>query len=471
MKNILTGAIFFLVLLQSCSGPSAENEIKLLSVKGQKANCVSFADNNGSPVISWCEADTIGNKHFFFSYFDKEKNMFNERINVPIEKSTSLHAEGMPKLAIKSDGTIVAIYETAAPTAESRFAGFVKYIQSFDKGKTWTAPEYVHTDTTAGESHSFASITRLQDGEIGASWLDVTFGNNKSGRSVMFAKTNGHNGFGKQIIVDSFACQCCRTAISCDVKGNASIMFRDILSDSIRDMSVVTSTDDGQTFSKAVSFTNDDWVINGCPHNGPSVVNDGGNTYAAWFTGGSHSGLYYAALNSEKKLTDRKKISSTGRNIQLCLLPGGNKVVAYNESIKDGKTFFSKIAVDKIAEGKAFTMNVTDEKANASYPVITALTNDKVIVAWIDNDLIYYKILSVDKISTPVLNADVLVAPAMVNLSNVKLDSKKDLSCGMPISAGLEDTAHYKNKVYGFCSKECKEAFLKDPEAALKAAK
>jgi YHS domain-containing protein len=43
------------------------------------------------------------------------------------------------------------------------------------------------------------------------------------------------------------------------------------------------------------------------------------------------------------------------------------------------------------------------------------------------------------------------------------LDSKKDLVCGMPASAGIADTAHYKGKVYGFCSKECKDEFEKAP--------
>jgi YHS domain-containing protein len=42
--------------------------------------------------------------------------------------------------------------------------------------------------------------------------------------------------------------------------------------------------------------------------------------------------------------------------------------------------------------------------------------------------------------------------------------NKKDYSCGMPVTAGIEDTCHYKGKAYGFCSKECKEEFLKDPD-------
>jgi YHS domain-containing protein len=43
------------------------------------------------------------------------------------------------------------------------------------------------------------------------------------------------------------------------------------------------------------------------------------------------------------------------------------------------------------------------------------------------------------------------------------LDSKKDHVCGMPVSAGISDTAHFNAKVYGFCSKACKDEFVKAP--------
>lgn len=51
------------------------------------------------------------------------------------------------------------------------------------------------------------------------------------------------------------------------------------------------------------------------------------------------------------------------------------------------------------------------------------------------------------------------------DLKRLQLASKIDLSCEMPLSAGLEDTLNYKGKIYGFCSKECKDEFLKEPEA------
>lgn len=50
------------------------------------------------------------------------------------------------------------------------------------------------------------------------------------------------------------------------------------------------------------------------------------------------------------------------------------------------------------------------------------------------------------------------------------VDNTKDPSCGMPVSAGINDTAHYKDHVLGFCSKECKAEFVKNPEGMIAAA-
>ena len=55
------------------------------------------------------------------------------------------------------------------------------------------------------------------------------------------------------------------------------------------------------------------------------------------------------------------------------------------------------------------------------------------------------------------------------DLSKLAFAVKKDLTCGMPTSAGVSDTVTYKGKLYGFCAKECKEDFLNDPEGHLAA--
>ncbi len=46
------------------------------------------------------------------------------------------------------------------------------------------------------------------------------------------------------------------------------------------------------------------------------------------------------------------------------------------------------------------------------------------------------------------------------DFSNVKFAINKDSICGMPLTAGISDTAVVDGNVYGFCSPECKETFL-----------
>ena len=67
----------------------------------------------------------------------------------------------------------------------------------------------------------------------------------------------------------------------------------------------------------------------------------------------------------------------------------------------------------------------------------------------------------------PAATADTMVVKAEPSFKDVVYDSKKDLVCGMPVTAGVSDTAHYEGKVYGFCAKECKDEFVKDPKQYL----
>ncbi len=65
------------------------------------------------------------------------------------------------------------------------------------------------------------------------------------------------------------------------------------------------------------------------------------------------------------------------------------------------------------------------------------------------------------------MQQDTTAAPAF---TAAMVDNKKDPTCGMPVTAGISDTAHYENKVLGFCSTECKNEFLKNPKANIAAA-
>jgi YHS domain-containing protein len=72
---------------------------------------------------------------------------------------------------------------------------------------------------------------------------------------------------------------------------------------------------------------------------------------------------------------------------------------------------------------------------------------------------------SKDKTPAPApASTAIMPADSIKSYDQALVDNKKDPSCGMPVTAGVSDTLHFKNKVLGFCSSECKESFTKDAE-------
>lgn len=464
MRNcfLLLGISFLTATCDSSDkkGESQATTIQVSYTLHKAASVYLTKDEKEQPVMSWCETDSLGKKFFYLSFFDPTTEKFSPAISIPIEQNASIHEEGMPKVAIKGNGSIVAVYETSSPTKENEYAGAVHYIQSFDKGKNWTQPLSIHSDTSTNGSHSFASIARLGNGEVGVCWLDATLDRKKGGRPVKFASTSDSSGFQNEVLIEPRACECCRTAISCNKKGNISVVFRSIGDGSIRDISLSTSSDNGKSFNRPVSFSNDNWVINGCPHNGPSVMNTDKATYATWFTGGKSKGVYYCELSKENKATFKRQVSADGRNIQLCLLPNGARVIAYSEQIHQKDSVFSRIVANRMEEGKVFVLNVTPEKAHATYPVLAAYGKDKIIIAWSENDKVFYKLILANEIGEEMKQPSTSLEYKIASIGGIKLSNKTDPSCGMQVDKDVQDTAFVNNKVIGFCSKVCKEKFL-----------
>jgi|GEM_PF-245055 len=471
--------LFFIItvlLLSACGSAKREQQDALLPIllsdSTQQATCVFLTtDENDQPVVSWCETDKhYRQKKFYMAFFDGRSKSFADRISIPIEQNASLHEEGMPKIAIKSDGTIIAVYETSVPTDSNSFAGFVRYIVSGDRGKTWTPPTCLHADTTSGKSHSFAVITRLSDGEIGACWLDESFDRKIAGRPVKFAKTNPGNRFTYELTIDSLACQCCRIAMS-HANGKIFVAFRDIINDSIRDMSVSTSDDNGRSFKPASSFSNDGWVINGCPHNGPSIAAGKDAVYAAWFTGGRGKGVYYCELDKDNLARNKQLVSEHGGFVQLCLLPNGNPALAYSESVQEGDKIYSRIILNKMEHGKVFEHTIKTDKSMASYPVIQSFEGNGIVVAWKSAEKVYYTVTNAAAITTEIQRTSPRELPEAMNFSHIKLTASTDLVCGMPLSLSPGDTTLFQQRVYGFCSPTCKEKFLLNPDEFLSRSK
>lgn len=378
---------------------------KVISDTNRIAACVSFtSDINGIPIISWAEVDSSSGKKFFkMSVFDNQKNQFAAPINIPIKQSTSIHEEGIPKIAVKGDGSIMAFYETSEPTKENPYAGFIYYTISADGGKSWSAPQYLDQDSEAGTSHSFASVCRMGDGELAACWLGNSILKNGEGRPVIFAKTQAGKGFQNQIIIDSLACECCRIAIGSNAENWICVFYRDLLPGSVRDISMSISQDAGLTFSKPRTFSDDGWRIEGCPHNGPSISLNKNDVSATWFTGGSNPGIYFGKQNLHDGGIQKIRLSREGRFAQVTTLPDGTALIVYNKLYMNNGKVCSPIVIEKISNENTTSSTLTSSESQAGYPVIQAISKNVVIAAWVENNSIKYKLVNIHDIVDPAI--------------------------------------------------------------------
>lgn len=466
MKRLIlfAGIIIYLV---SCKTNSTQNEITLLSNAVNEASCVYLTtDEAGNPAVSWAEVDSAKVKHFYLSFWDAKTESFIQKTEVPIPQNTKLHEEGMPKIAFKGDGSIVATFETSVPVEGQRFGtGDIKYAISEDRGKTWTEPASVQEGYPDGGSIGFSNMLRLDDGEVGIAWLG-TGPDSVVGRPVMFARTKKEGGFTKAILIESVACQCCRIALSTNGGGEVKLAFRNLLPGSVRDISIAGSEDNGGTFNRPVSFSDDNWVIDGCPHDGPAVVNNATNTFATWYAGSSareKAGVYYAELDKSNQTLTKRMIAARGKFIQLCLMPDGTRIIGYNESYGEDDSVFNKIVIGKINDKGYFVKEIRQKAEQGFYPMVAAAGKDRALITWKDQGKIFYKSVSVSEITDE-------LPPAEINLPDmekvvgqmVKVSNTRDPFCGMELKDQMaRDTIMEHGLVIGFCRPECKHDYLK----------
>jgi hypothetical protein len=396
MKKII---LLFLVFSQSVLAQNALKNVQSIVVSDTSNNAVSprlTTDNKGNPVLSWAEEnDSSQVVAVCFATSKDAGKTFSNKKNIRIVKGITAHAEGMPKLAFKSDGTIIALFETKRPTPESRFAGDLRYTMSTDGGDNWTTPQYVHADTTAGKSRSFSDIQRLPNGEIGVTWLGER-GGKAGGRPVKYAQTTPNNGFLGEITAKEGACECCRTNLFVDTEGSFHIFFRDILADGTRDMGHVVSKDSGKTYGNYTVVFADKWKINGCPHTGPSTAQLNKTIYTAWYTGEEKNVGVKVTDNAGKILTHIK--SANARHPQL--MANTNKLVlTWDEPDENSKGSQVKMRVfEKNNFSKSVVISSLDERANM--PCVLTINNQLVVAYEIGNDKkqIGFKSFSIEKI-------------------------------------------------------------------------
>ena len=243
-------------------------------------------------VLSWMERGTADSvlKHAALT-----DDGFNAPREVTTESRMFVNWADLPSVTALSEDHWLAHW--LRYSADKTYSYDVVVSQSFDGGNTWNEAITAHTDGTPTE-HGFVSILRDANGAL-LVWLD---GRNTpdSSMTLRSAVITPEGSRSSEQEIDNSVCDCCQTDIALAASGPIAV-YRDRTSEEIRDI-YVTRRLDGQ-WQPGTRLFADDWHIEGCPVNGPSIIADGERVAVAWFSAADDKPIVRVIFSSDSGKT------------------------------------------------------------------------------------------------------------------------------------------------------------------------
>lgn len=403
MKSII---IIVALFFYSCGHPGNITSIKPgnpVQVEELPATCPYFTkDNKGNILLSWVRTNKDSSFTFCYAISSDDGRSFGKTIMIASSSNIQPHSENLPKIIVKPSGEMMALWGAANPNPENKYSGLVFYSQSFDEGKTWSTAKTLVNDTASFDQRYY-DVALLPNNEVAVIWLDNRKITDKEGSGLYFAVSKGRNGFTQEKMISENCCQCCRTDIFVDSESNIHVLYRGIINDSIRDMVHIVSENNGKNFSTAKRISNDNWVINGCPHTGPAMTENKEGLHFAWFTGGRNKGCFYTRSNDNgNSFIQPDRISPLGSHPQIASFPDGELLVVWDESVQVNNKYYKRIGVQKRSSAGASGAQafITADTMMATYPVVAALKDNASLIAYTMNkagkNYIMYQRLSLE---------------------------------------------------------------------------
>jgi hypothetical protein len=185
-----------------------------------------------------------------------------------------------PLIVEYAPGNLAASY--LIETDRASFAYDIELILSSDDGKTWSAPVSPHTDSTLTE-HGFVAMAGVGE-DLMVIWLDGR--NYAEGKDIMELRGALLDSSGEileQYLIDDNVCSCCGTDMI-RFGDELLLVYRDRTPEEVRDISLVHFDFASGTWGETEAINNDNWVIAGCPVNGPAIDVLGDEVFVSWYT-------------------------------------------------------------------------------------------------------------------------------------------------------------------------------------------
>jgi hypothetical protein len=318
-----------------------------------------------------------------------------------------LRAEGRSGTQAVDDPAIVVVWTTKGKNGTT-----LQQARSDDGGKSFTAATLVPGSDAAG-NRGWEAIAVEPNGRVDVVWLDHRELASDSGLAtshhdhaamvagkasaqkpdgvamaqkskLFFASTDGAVA---PRSVTGGVCYCCKTALVAAANRTIYAAWRHVYPGNLRDMAFTISRDGGKTFAEPIRVSEDQWVLEGCPDDGPAMAVDAQQRiHIVWPTlvkeGDAETiALFYATSSDGRTFSTRQRIPTSGlaHHPRIVASADGVLTLAWDERA-NGMT---SVVVAHATAGAhpTFTRETLTKQTASVYPTLAA-SGDGVVAAW-----------------------------------------------------------------------------------------
>jgi hypothetical protein len=286
------------------------------------------------------------------------------------------------------------------PDERHRFANRLVFSAYDISTRKWSPPLKINDDE-APTTHWFQGAAVGTDGVIHVAWIDRRHNrllgpNEYSGggdhsrgvepsASLYYSRSlDGGRTFEKNRYIAGRVCACCRLAIGSS-RGNLTIAWRSEEPGDVRDIFTATSSDNGSRWTKPQLAHRDNWVIEGCPHVGPTIASTPSALYLAWVTAASGKPELCMVVSKDggRKFGERLLLSAgiNGANHPRIIARKDHVVIAFEGQIEKGRgtqVIYRQVTGDGVVSAPEVIPNTG---GSVSYPAI-AEDERGLLIAW-----------------------------------------------------------------------------------------
>ncbi|HTK28506.1 MAG TPA: sialidase family protein [Vicinamibacterales bacterium] len=365
-----------------------------LAVPGRSNATPSIAAEGTFVAVTWSASLPTGATDVFAAVSRDAGRSFGAPVRVnDVDGDARVNGEQPPRVALVARRGAAAPSILVVWTTKGANGTRIVEARSDDGGRTFGKAAAVPGGDAAG-NRGWEAIVASR-GVVDAVWLDhrAMAAHTHDGHmspeqsSLYFAAADGSV---SPHALTNGVCYCCKTAIAAGADGALYTAWRQVYAGNVRDIAFTMSRDGGRSFAAPLRVSEDNWILDGCPDDGPAIAVDGrSRIHIVWPTlvkegdGEPTIALFYATSPDGKRFSPRLRLPTEGlpHHPQIALRADGSAVVAWDE-VKDGKRR-AVLASEKGAQGggAAFTREPLADAAPALYP-IAAVADGGVVVAW-----------------------------------------------------------------------------------------